>query len=86
MSVMWGCLKCGDENIEAMESEIERLTTENAALRKDFAQLSDGSMAVSVRQQAENAALREALESIAKNTCCDKCQEAALVARKALAP
>ena len=25
-----------------------------------------------------------ALESIAANTCCDKCQEAALVARKAL--
>jgi hypothetical protein len=28
---------------------------------------------------------RRALESIAKNTCCDKCQEAALVARAALA-
>ncbi len=28
--------------------------------------------------------LRTALESIAKNTCCDKCQEAALVAREAL--
>lgn len=28
--------------------------------------------------------LREALQSIANNTCCDGCQEAALVARKAL--
>ena len=28
--------------------------------------------------------LTEALESIAANTCCDGCQEAALVARKAL--
>lgn len=28
--------------------------------------------------------LREALGSIARNTCCDKCQEAALVARTAL--
>lgn len=28
--------------------------------------------------------LREALESIAENTCCDRCQEAALVARAAL--
>ena len=28
--------------------------------------------------------LRDALESIAANTCCDRCQEAALVARKAL--
>ena len=29
--------------------------------------------------------LREALQSIAANTCCDKCQEAALVAKAALA-
>ena len=28
--------------------------------------------------------LREALRSIAANTCCDRCQEAALVARAAL--
>jgi hypothetical protein len=28
--------------------------------------------------------LRAALESIAKNTCCDRCQEAALVAKAAL--
>jgi hypothetical protein len=28
--------------------------------------------------------LEEALRSIAANTCCDKCQEAALVARAAL--
>lgn len=31
------------------------------------------------------AGWREALESIAKNTCCDRCQEAALVAKAALA-
>lgn len=36
--------------------------------------------------RASNARLREALESIAHNSCCDKCQEAALVARAALAP
>ncbi len=35
---------------------------------------------------AETERLREALESIAKNTCCDSCQEAALVAEAALAP
>jgi hypothetical protein len=34
--------------------------------------------------EAENARLREALESIAKNGCCDHCQEAARVARAAL--
>lgn len=34
--------------------------------------------------EREVAALRAALESIAANTCCDRCQEAALVARTAL--
>lgn len=33
---------------------------------------------------ARVAKLEEALESIANNTCCEKCQEAALVARAAL--
>ena len=32
----------------------------------------------------EEDRLREALASIASNTCCDKCQEAALVAQSAL--
>lgn len=31
-----------------------------------------------------NKRLLEALESIAKNTCCDKCQEASLVAQAAI--
>jgi hypothetical protein len=34
--------------------------------------------------QLRNEALEPALRSIAANTCCDKCQEAALVARAAL--
>ena len=33
---------------------------------------------------AHIAALTAALESIAKNTCCDRCQEAALVAQAVL--
>lgn len=37
------------------------------------------------QMRREIAALREALRSIANNTCCDRCQEAALVARAALA-
>ena len=37
------------------------------------------------RLHALNQELLEALTSIAKNTCCDKCQEAALVARAAIA-
>lgn len=35
--------------------------------------------------QKRIAELEAALRSIASNTCCDKCQEAALVARAALA-
>lgn len=34
--------------------------------------------------EARIAELKAALSSIARNTCCDKCQEAALVARAAL--
>jgi hypothetical protein len=34
---------------------------------------------------AEVERLRAALKSIARNTCCDRCQEAALVAKAALA-
>lgn len=34
--------------------------------------------------RAEAARLREALSSIARNTCCYRCQEAALVAKAAL--
>ena len=35
-------------------------------------------------QAARIAELEAALSSIARNTCCDKCQEAALVAHAAL--
>jgi len=40
--------------------------------------------AASEHLSSENARLREALGSIARNTCCDPCREAALVARAAL--
>ena len=36
------------------------------------------------KQDAEIKRLREVLQSISNNTCCDNCQEAALVARAAL--
>jgi hypothetical protein len=36
------------------------------------------------RQREEIVRLREALESISKNSCCEQCQEAKIVARKAL--
>jgi hypothetical protein len=38
-----------------------------------------------IKAEAEVARLRAALESIARNTCCDGCGEAAKVARAALA-
>jgi hypothetical protein len=37
-------------------------------------------------KDAESQRYRTALESIAANTCCDRCQEAALVAQAALNP
>lgn len=38
------------------------------------------------KAEAENLRLRSALQSIANNTCCEGCQEAAKVARAALNP
>ena len=46
--------------------------------------LDDERMNLIERLADENERLREALESIAANACCDKCQEAALVAKAAL--
>jgi flagellar biosynthesis/type III secretory pathway protein FliH len=43
-----------------------------------------GAKTVSAEFAAEMGKLREALQSISNNTCCDNCQEAALVARAAL--
>ena len=37
-----------------------------------------------MQEKRENDRLREALRSIARNTCCNGCREAALVARAAL--
>lgn len=38
-----------------------------------------------IELREENARLREALESISKNSCCDQCQQAKFVALRALA-
>lgn len=52
--------------------------------------LNDGPMLHQIADEIErlrqqNAELLEGLQSIANNTCCDGCQEAALVARDAIA-
>jgi len=44
----------------------------------------EGTYADLEKQDAEIKRLREVLQSISNNTCCDNCQEAALVARAAL--
>jgi uncharacterized small protein (DUF1192 family) len=62
-------------HINNLDAEIERLH-----------RLYDRSTDQAVRFAAEVVWFRAALESIAKNTCCDRCQEAALVARHALEP
>ena len=66
--------------LRAQHAEIELLRAE----RKE----DEGVIAVwrgrTQRAEAEIERLREALRSIAGNGCCDRCQEAALVARSAL--
>lgn len=57
--------------------ELQRLFDERGDLLHEWA----------IKLTAQDCRIREleaALRSIASNTCCDKCQEAALVAKKTL--
>lgn len=63
---------------EACAQRAFRLESENERLREELRQSSID------HTRAEVERLREALESIAANACCDRCQEAALVAKAAL--
>ena len=68
------------ENGLKKDVEIERL-------RKDYALAWENHLLheqIFVLTEAKIERLQELLRSIASNTCCDKCQEAALVARVAL--
>ena len=68
-------------------AEIERLHTDREAYRESndrLAEMVSRKNAEIERLRAYNERLRAALESIAKNTCCDRCQEAALWAKAAL--
>ena len=71
--------------IERVSSAIEATAQEMAAEIERLAGILDRLRIAYAEKDAEADRLREALESIAANTCCDKCQEAALVARAALA-
>lgn len=56
-----------------MQTEIERLEIQRRDIQITCGELGE-----------DNRKLREALESISKNSCCEQCQEAKLVASKAL--
>lgn len=76
------------QQLAAANAEIERLKSENETHWSNGADFTNH--IIKLEQQLAASQLREqqyreALESIAANTCCDRCQEAALVARNALA-
>lgn len=58
----------------------------SVVLASDYAALEArcATLLADVNQDEGYERLKAALQSIASNTCCDKCQEAALVARRAL--
>jgi len=62
-----------EDTIHNQAAEIERLQVREAEMFQEAHRYMD-----------ERNRLRAALESIAGNTCCDRCQEAALVAKAAL--
>ena len=66
----------------AEKAEAERIAEWNK--RRDAESSLVLEKAVCLTAEAERDRLRAVLESIAKNTCCEGCQEAALVARAAL--
>jgi hypothetical protein len=77
-------LYASSPEVEQMRIEIERLREENLKLRRTNEKLVSNIGGMLIRANNEVARLREALQSIAKSTCCDRCNEAALVARNAL--
>jgi hypothetical protein len=66
--------------LAGLRREHQRVWDEKKALESQLRAIDIACQSVS----AENEALKAALRSIAANTCCDRCQEAALVAQAAL--
>ena len=74
------------ETVEAINlfDAYNKLKAENNRLRKENYDLALTFLLSKEKADDEIERLREALQSISNNTCCDNCQEAALVARAAL--
>jgi biopolymer transport protein ExbB/TolQ len=69
------------DRIEELEERL-KAATDDAKEAEAYAEQMEN---VLIRKKAKLAKAMTGLSSIASNTCCDKCQEAALVARAALA-
>jgi predicted nuclease with TOPRIM domain len=76
----WDQLEACRGSLREHMAEIKRLTADNERLTATAFQAQNAATDLAYRYQR----LREALESIAANACCDRCQEAALVAKAAL--
>ena len=76
------------DRIEAQAARIERQDARIAELKTELKIWWDENVKNKIACQRKDdriAELEAALSSIARNTCCNRCQEAALVARAALA-
>jgi hypothetical protein len=74
------------ETVEAINlfDEYNKLKAENNRLREENYDLTLTFLLSKEKADDEIERLRHVLQSISNNTCCDNCQEAALVARAAL--
>lgn len=73
---------CAVAEVERLRSQFANSERERKLLRAELSVTEDACAML----EADVERLRAALESIAENTCCGTCQEAALVARTALSP
>ena len=73
---------CAVAEVERLRSQFANSERERKLLRAELSVTEDACAML----EADVERLRAALESIADNTCCGTCQEAALVARTALSP
>jgi len=84
----WSCTVCEIKDLEARIAELEKDERKRSnLLQKKIASMVEENYWSNEDHKKKNetiATLREALESISKNACCEPCQEAKLVARSAL--